>query len=322
MASASAWMLALAAARQATGLEEATAAGLQRLVFQPEVFALENCSCVRRHGGAALSRFYHLDYRNAARSGLNHQISNLRAILAEGLGLGRAVLLGPPSLTRNHNFDRPFLFNRWGDFISFERSSFRIEERHKTVCEGTLASCVADVSDAQLAQLVEAKHESLGYHDGPVSDTQNAVPGLLRRRPAPPVDRVPDRLNLFRRLPNMTRFIGHHRLVASFVASDKVLGAVPSVVDRLRALSKTGVAAVVHCRRGDKITNSKYCPAQMDKATSPARIAEVLDQSGIKPGSAIYIMSNELNLAHFDPLRDVYGYHFLTQAVFCVENIQ
>ena len=30
-------------------------------------------------------------------------------------------------------------------------------------------------------------------------------------------------------------------------------------------------------------------------------------------------MSNELNLAHFDPLRDVYGYHFLTQAVFCVE---
>ena len=95
MASASAWMLALAAARQATGLEEATA-GLQRLIFQPEVFALENCSCVRRHGGAALSRFYHLDYRNAARSGLNHQISNLRAILAEGLGLGRAVLLGPP----------------------------------------------------------------------------------------------------------------------------------------------------------------------------------------------------------------------------------
>ena len=86
MASASAWMLALAAARQATGLEEA-AAGLPRLVFQPEVFALENCSCVRRHGGAALSRFYHLDYRNAARSGLNHQISNLRAILAEGLGL-------------------------------------------------------------------------------------------------------------------------------------------------------------------------------------------------------------------------------------------
>ena len=284
MASASAWMLALAAARQATGLEEATA-GLQRLVFQPEVFALENCSCVRRHDGAALSRFYHLDYRNAARSGLNHQISNLRAILAEGLGLGRAVLLGPPSLTRNHNFDRPFLFNRWNDFISFERSSFRIEERHKTVCEGTLASCVADVSDAQLAQLVEAKHESLGYHDGPVSDTQNAVPGLLRRRPAPPVDRVPDRLNLFRRLPNMTKFIGHHRLVASFVASDKVLGAVPSVVDRLRALSKTGVAAVVHCRRGDKITNSKYCPVQMDKATSPARIAEVLDQSGIQPGS-------------------------------------
>ena len=173
MASATSWMLALAAARQATGLEEATA-GLQRLVFQPEVFALENCSCVRRHGGAALSRFYHLDYRNAARSGLNHQISNLRAILAEGLGLGRAVLLGPPSLTRNHNFDRPFLFNRWGDFISFERSSFRIEERHKTVCEGTLASCVADVSDAQLAQLVEAKHESLGS----VSYTHQTLPTI------------------------------------------------------------------------------------------------------------------------------------------------
>ena len=312
---ARAWMLALAVAARATGLVEATA----RLIFQPEVFALENCSCVRRHGGAALSRFYNLDYRNAARSGLNHQTSNLRAILAEGLGLGRAVLLGPPSLTQNHNFGRPFLFNRWSDFISFARSSFSIAERHKTVCEGTLASCVADVSDAQLAQFVDANHERLGYHDGPVDDTQNAVPGLLRRRPAPPVDRVPDRLNLFRRLPNMTRFIGHHRLVANFVASDKVLGAVPPVLNRLRALSKTGVSAVVHCRRGDKITSSKYCPAQMDRATSPARIAEVLDQSGIKPGSAIYIMSNELNLAHFDPLREVYGYHFLTQAAFCVE---
>ena len=53
------------------------------------------------------------------------------------------------------------------------------------------------------------------------------------------------------------------------VAAREILGssgrpALEVVVDRLWALSKTGVAAVVHCRRGDKITNSKYCPAQME----------------------------------------------------------
>ena len=186
-----------------------------------------------------------------ARSGLTHQMSNTKAILAEGLALGRAVLLGPPSLSLRHNSGRPFLFNRWSDFISFERSTFRIVEGRTTVCQGVLSSCVADVSDAQLGALLEKPHENIRYHDGAVTDAQNAKPGLLQRRPAPrDRNRIKDTINLFRKLPNMTSFIGRHRLVANFAASDKILGAVPLVRDRVRALSRTG-AAVVARRRAD-----------------------------------------------------------------------
>ena len=136
------------------------AAGAARTpgIFQAEVLALENCSCVAQFGGGPLSRLYNLDARNAARSGLNHQYSNLKAVLGEGLGLGRAVLLGPPPLTLNHNFGLPFLYHRWSDFLSFERSTFRVVEQRRTVCEGSLASCVADVSKAQLSRLLADDH--------------------------------------------------------------------------------------------------------------------------------------------------------------------
>ena len=122
-------------------------------IFQPEVLALANCSCVRRFGHAnALERLYNFDYRrNAQKSGLNHQYSNLRAVLGEGLGLGRAVLLGALRLSPRHNFGRPVAANRWSDFVSFERSTFRLVEgprRGQAVCEGSLATCVADVREA------------------------------------------------------------------------------------------------------------------------------------------------------------------------------
>ena len=62
------------------------AAGAARTpgIFQAEVLALENCSCVAQFGGGPLSRLYNLDARNAARSGLNHQYSNLKAVLGAG----------------------------------------------------------------------------------------------------------------------------------------------------------------------------------------------------------------------------------------------
>ena len=164
--------------------------------------------------------------------------------------------------------------------------------------------------------LLEDPHETILYHGGSVSEAQNAVPGLLRREPGPRVNHVSDQLNLFRKLPNLTEFLTKHRLITTFTASDKVLDAVPPVVDKLRALSDTGTVAVVHCRRGDKITSDRYCPEQMHKATSPQRIAEVLAAAGVTPGSAFYLMSSDLNLTHFAPLARTYGYRFLTQDAF------
>ncbi|KAH8050600.1 hypothetical protein JL722_11254 [Aureococcus anophagefferens] len=257
-------------------------------IFQAEVLALENCSCVAQFGGGPLSRLYNLDARNAARSGLNHQYSNLKAVLGEGLGLGRAVLLGPPPLTLNHNSGLPFLYHRWSDFLSFERST----------CRGFWRTTTA-----------------LLYHDG-AAPTLNAAPGLLQRRPGPKKNHVSDSLNLFRKLPDLTDFLARHRLVATLAASDTVLDAVPPVAARLKALSTTGRVAVVHCRRGDKLERAKYCPAQMDRATSPERIAALLAEFGVEPGSSVYLMSNDRNLTHFAPLATAFGYPFLTQVDF------
>jgi len=165
---------------------------------------------------------------------------------------------------------------------------------------------------------VAAPHERLTYHAGAVSAAQNRVPGLLRRVPFRRVaNQSKDQLNLVRKLPNLTAFLAQHRLDATFHASDRVLDAVPPVTAALAAAAtiEGAGAAVVHCRRGDKVASNareKYCPRHMDAATSPARIAALLREFDVAPGAAVYLMSNDLNLTHFAPLRDVHGYPFLT----------
>ena len=76
----------------------------------------------------------------------------------------------------------------------------------------------------------------------------------------------------------------------------------------------------MHCRRGDKVKlnhlHNKYCPIQMDAATSPPHVAAVLRQAGVEPGSAVHVMSDDRNLSHFEPLESVYGYPLLTYAAF------
>jgi len=78
----------------------------------------------------------------------------------------------------------------------------------------------------------------------------------------------------------------------------------------------TGEIAIVHVRRGDKITNKKYCPKEMRMATSPDHIAKVLKRVGLTGGSAIYVMTDETDFNHFNSLITEYNYTLATNAHF------
>eukprot|EP00633_Aureoumbra_lagunensis_P001393 CAMPEP_0197293222 /NCGR_PEP_ID=MMETSP0890-20130614/27381_1 /TAXON_ID=44058 ORGANISM="Aureoumbra lagunensis, Strain CCMP1510" /NCGR_SAMPLE_ID=MMETSP0890 /ASSEMBLY_ACC=CAM_ASM_000533 /LENGTH=175 /DNA_ID=CAMNT_0042767771 /DNA_START=409 /DNA_END=936 /DNA_ORIENTATION=- len=92
--------------------------------------------------------------------------------------------------------------------------------------------------------------------------------------------------------------------------------AIPPIVKWLHEHSSSGVIAIVHVRRGDKITNKKYCPKEMRIATSSDHIAKVLKHIGLPNGSAIYVMTDETNFNHFRPLIDIYNYTVATNAHF------
>ncbi|KAJ1448584.1 hypothetical protein M885DRAFT_538652 [Pelagophyceae sp. CCMP2097] len=230
-------------------------------------------------------------------AGLNHQLSNLRAMLGEGFGLGRGVLLSPPPLAMLHNYGRPAHRGKWADLISFERSTF-VTSR----CNGTLASCAMELSAEDYESVTSALAQNpVGYHAGVIIDDFGP---LTVRRPGH------EHANLVRKLPGFSRGPGLH-----LSASDSVIEAAAPVLRVLTRTSGTGVVAVVHARRGDKFVGHR-CPAAFRNATSPAHIAAVLMQAGVNKGSAVYVASNEPDLNFFDSLRTVYGYRHFTSAAF------
>ena len=253
-----------------------------------------NCSCVP----SQRRRFYHFDTKGEIAAGYNHQLSNLRAVISEGLILGRAVVVTKPSLTRKHNYDRPFLKDRWSDYIAFDESTFQLKKKRRVVCEGIFSSCVADVKEIPNATT------KVTYQSGLVPEDVNAQDGLLLRTPSHSEDRV----GLARRLTGIRSLLSQYHLTLTLKPPPAILAAVPPVLKRLQAETRTGLIAVVHARRGDKINRDKYCPTEMAKATSADHIATTLHIAGIPPGSSIYLMSNDHNFHHFQPLIDDFGY--------------
>lgn len=296
---------------------------IQHHIHETAILHLAKCPCVHVFGpdpeATPLSRLYIFDTTGEIASGLNHQLSNLRAVLAEGLGLGRVVLLRKPSLSTEHNFKRPFRYMMWGDFISFNESTFQLTRgRPRKSCRGRMSDCIADVSEAQLRDLVLAvPHISVTYYNGSVPSGVNLRPGLLVRGPQiAAATGQRDKVSLVRKLPGVSSLVATHRLRLMMVAPRHVLTQVPPVLEWLRQHSLTGRFAVVHARRGDKIRKRKYCPREMQQATSPKNIANVLQRAGVQKGSSLYIMSDEADPQHFTPLMSVYEYRVATRADF------
>ena len=280
---------------------------------QPEVqHIVDSCTCVGRTGGKETPRLYMFDEgrKRLARSGLSHQISNLRAIIGEGLSMGRAVLLQGPILdVKDHNFNHPLNYTKWSDYISLERTRFKVMKGQEVKCMGFLSSCVAEVSASESNVFLSRPHEKVTYHSGRVPSALAASPGLLVRGPGPDVNGTRDSANLLKRLDGMA-----YQVELEVEYSDEVVGGAQPVIDELKKRSTNGKVAVVHARRGDKIlptTALKRCPEQMRKATSPEHIAKVLNEVGAEPGSAVYVMTDEVNVTHFEPLRQL-GYHWAT----------
>ena len=320
--------------RPASQAEASESESLRRKIFERDIFTLSNCPCREAFSSAPLERqpsYYVFDTSGEIPSGLNHQQSNLKAIITEGLSLGRSVLLRKPTLTRDHNFHRAFKYNMWSDFVSFNRSTFTLtysdkKMRHsgKKTCTGRLADCVTDVSEAQLAELVRAPHTVVHYRHGAVNSTINAAGGLLVRGPAPYAKLVEenrasethDKVALVRKLPGFPEVLSQYHLKLDLAAPDHVASAVPPVTQWLQTMSSTGKIAVVHVRRGDKIQSRKYCPKEMRTATSPQHIAKVLERAGVPSGSAVYVMSDETDFNHFRPLMDTFNYKIATNIHF------
>lgn len=282
-------------------------------IHQREVLhIIKKCSCVDREASHGAPRLYMFDegYKRLARSGMSHQLSNLRSIIGEGLSMGRAVLLQGPILeTKSHNYNHPLKFTRWSDYISLERTRFRVKQGQTLTCEGVLSSCVAEVTATQNSFFLNGPHDSVSYHSGEVPPDLAASPGLIVRGPAADVNGTRDSANLLKRLDGM-----HYQVELDVQYSDEVIRVAQPVIDDLKKRSTNGKVAVVHARRGDKIlpkTALKRCPVQLRKATSPEHIAKVLNEVGAEPGSAVYIMTDEVNITHFEPLSKL-GYHWAT----------
>jgi len=282
-------------------------------VIQPEVQdIITKCSCMNKIASDGEARLYMFDggRKRLARSGLSHQISNLRAIIGEGLSMGRAVLLqGPVLEVKAHNFNHPLNFTRWSDYISLERTRFKVKKDGAVLCKGFLSSCVAEVSASQNSIFLSGPHDKVTYHSGQVPPELAASPGLLVRGPAPDINGTRDAANLLKRLDGMT-----YQVELDVEFSDEAVRGAQPVIDALKKRSTNGKVAVVHARRGDKImptTALKRCPEQMRKATSPEHIAKVLKEVGAEPGSAVYVMTDEVNITHFEPLTQL-GYHWAT----------
>lgn len=302
--------LALAASAALCSLSTAT----ERILNEPEVLALSRCPCVReyvsRHKDAALveaTRLYVIDQKHTAKSGLHHQMSNLIALLTESFALGRAAVLGPPSLTAKHNFGKPFKYNRWGDWHDFNRSTFELKQGTRVVCEGRFASCLAEVSDPQRSRIRDHADLVVEYKDE-VTEKQNAHAGILSRGSI-----NGSKANLLRRLPGVIHSTQTFSLNIHWEPARFAREAARDITKDLHRVSKTGKIAIVHARRGDKITMNdkdecRYCCHQMVAATSPENIARVLRRNQIAAGSAVYIMTDEANWTHFSPLWTALGY--------------
>ena len=302
------------------------------LITQPEVLDLVGCSCVDKFIDAQLSatarkpwsspspyagihrgdrgyawrsaangtetppRLYYFNQERSTNAGLHHQRSNLKTgIIMEGLLLGRAVVLGAIPLDKNHNFNLPIVRNRWSDYVSLDKSTFVLRDRRnggREVCKGTLASCVADLHADQHAVLRAAAHMRVPYIDT-VMAAQNAAEPFLERNATLP-GRKPD-VNLIRRMPPWRAHQDNYEIAIDWSPSHHIRRTVKEILAELERRSTTGKVAVVHVRRGDKLSKAKYCGDQIAMATSPAHIAKVLGRIGLPPGTTLYIMSNEEN---------------------------
>ena len=188
------------------------------------------------------------------------------------------------------------------------------------MCKAPLGDCVAEINSTQHEILKGAPHQSFGYYHGPISEEANKLNGLLVRRAryVGEVDskRQYEEANLVKHLPGLEHRLKEYSVMLAWVASRAVQRAVDPVRTWLKSTSKTGDTAVVHVRRGDKLASPRWCPVEVDRATSPANIAKTLARAGVLRGSSVYIMTNEAHPSHFDDLSTKWGYAWRVAAHF------
>lgn len=276
----------------------------------------EGCSCVRGFPGySGGPRLYHLNFSRLHPSGLRHQQSNLKSVLLDAFALGRFVLLDAPALDERLNFNHASKYRWWSDFYSFEASTFelRFKPNGTKVCGGTLQSCVRELREGNDQKLPRKLEEDTVSLTETVDYAGRNRVEMLRFNKGFG--------NLLKRIPRIASHTKHYHLALELKISERVQGYTNPVINHLRYGYRD--TAVVHVRRGNKLLldTPPYIPIppehpmyqvrvralrclvdQFRRATEPSHIAHTLDVGGVSKKAAIYIMTDEMNMSHFQPL--------------------
>lgn len=203
--------------------------------------------------------------------GLSHNLANLYALFVEASFLGRVPVV-PTNVRLNgkHNDGREVLAP-WSTYLDLD----------------SLRAQAAFISDDELGAMAIASRREVD---------ESHRPQDLRAEGAQLIVRKHTRFPNYYKLPALLQEgpALQRKLESSVLPNQRIVG----IADAVRAQLQAPYAAL-HVRRGDKLTWKQY--PGLDKATRPRAIIRRCAR-WMKPGSTIYLMSDEWQPDFFAPL--------------------
>ena len=269
----------------------------------------QRCSCITRNRPPAREiRFYDVNRTDSFVHGLRHDLHNYRAMVVEAMLARRLFFphIALPKLNVEHNFGRAITLDDWEDYVDLETSTVVIKDistpAPTVVCEAVLADCV--VGKRELQGLLQAMKRLEMKQPG------QWRPQIVDMVALTPVDsdsimlqRHPGKAAIYN---NMAYADAIREKFTSNVTLARSLRTRRTAKAILRAMKRRRDTIVVaHVRRGDKLSGGAAVRG-LDESTSAPNILRVLHLVAPPSTTVMYIMTNEWNSYHFDPVRTEY----------------
>lgn len=246
------------------------------------------------------------------RVGLRHDLHNFRAMIVEAM-LARRLFFphnALPKLNTDHNFGRDITLNSWEDYVDLGTSTVVIEDvstpTPTIVCEAFLADCVIGRGEQQgllqAMKRLEMKQPAEWHPQvvGVAALTPLDSPSIM-------LQRHPAETAIYSNMPYADALTQKYTSNVTLARSLRTRRTAKAVFRAMRRRREKIVVA--HVRRGDKLTGGTAVQG-LDESTSSQNILRVLHLVSPPSKTAIYIMTNEWNSYHFDPVRKEYDVTF------------